>query len=280
MVYLLLTILLSSTFSLMMKHAHARAYGVLAVGCLNYVAAGVVGVVWATTAWSGPVPPLVLFLGCVGGTMYVLCYVSIMVLLDRQGIAVASAVTRMAIALPVLVSVVAWHEVPTAWQQAGLATTFVAILAFAPNGQRLRASGLWRRSWPLAACFVTAGVARLAMKTFTELCGSTRLPAYVGAWFGFAGLIALGMLLIGRIRPRGGDWPFGIVLGVVNVGTLLCSIRALDRVPAIVFFPATAAGSLALVTVLAAAVWRERLDKRTRWGLACACAALLLVHSR
>ena len=276
----MLTIALSATFSLMMKHAHARAYGVLAVGCLNYVAAGVLGVAWAAAAWSGPVPGLVLLLGCVGGTMYVLCYVSIMVLLDRQGISVASAVTRMAIALPILVSVVVWHEIPTGWQLAGLATTFGAILAFAPNAQQLRSLGLWRRIWPLAACFVTAGVARLAMKTFTQLCGSTRLPAYVGAWFGFAGLIALVMLLAGRIRPRGADWPFGIVLGVVNVGTLLCTIRALERVPAIVFFPATAAGSLALVTALAAAVWRERLDRRTRWGLAFACAALLLVNSR
>ena len=104
------------------------------------------------------------------------------------------------------------------------------------------------------------------------------MPVYIAAWFGFAGLIALGVLLVGRVRPRGADWPFGAALGLVNICALFCSIHALARLPAIVYFPANAVGSLALVVVLAALVWGERLNRRTRWGMALACAALVLVN--
>ena len=256
MIYLTLAILLSTVFSLMMKHAHARNYGVLAVGCLNYIVAGSVGIAWMVWQHPSSIPLLAIVFGCVGGTMYVLCYLAIMALLDRQGISVAAAMTRLAIAVPIVVSVVVWHEVPTVWQVVGLLVTFAAILMFEWRDPRQAAGRIWHHAWPLAGCFVSAGTARVAMAAFKHVCGEEHLPVYTAAWFGFAGLIALGVLLVRRMSPRGADWPFGAALGLVNIATLFCSINALDRVPTIVFFPATAVGSLVLVVILAACVWK------------------------
>lgn len=280
MLYLILTVVFSTTFSLMMKHAHARRYGVLAVGCLNYVAAGVIGVLWAAASGTDAIPVGVVALGCLGGTMYVLCYLAIMAMLQRQGISVAAAMTRLAIAVPILAAVFLWRELPNLSQSAGLAVTFAAILAFDLRGRTPGTRTAVRSVWPLAGCFVTAGISRLAMKTFSQLYAVNLLPAYIGVWFGFAGLIAVLVLGVGRLRPRGGDWPFGIALGVVNVAAMFCSIHALRRVSAIVFFPVSAVGSLALVAVLAAVVWKERLDRRTQLGLVLASAALVLVNLR
>ena len=278
MIYLILSVVLASTFSLMMKHAHARGYGLLAVGCLNYVVAGTVGLAWVAAVRPAAVPLPAIGFGCVGGGMYVLCYLAIMAMLDRQGISVATAVTRLAIAVPIVVAMCVWHEIPTVYQAFGLLVTFAAILAFELRDPRHAAGTLWHHAWPLAGCFLTAGLARLAMKAFTHVCGKGHMPVYIAAWFGFAGLIAVGVLLVGRVRPRGVDWPFGAVLGLVNVGTLFCSMNALARLPAIVFFPASAVGSLALVVVLAGLVWGERLNRRALWGVALACAALVLVN--
>lgn len=280
MTYLTLTILLSTAFSLMIKHAHARNYGVLAVGCLNYIVAGVIGIVWAALVRTEPLSWAAFGFGCLGGTMYVLCYLAIMVMLDRQGISVATAMTRLAIAIPIGVSIVVWHERPTWVQTVGLLLTFAAISAFDLRGIGRVTGSRWDRFWPLAACFLTAGCSRLSQKAFGHFCSEAQRPVYIASWFGFAGLIALVMLTARRIRPRGGDWPFGTALGLVNIGTLFCIINALQRVPAIVFFPVTAVGSLVMVVVFAAWLWGEHLDVRTRWGVALACAALVLVNLR
>ena len=278
MLYLLLTIALSSTFSLMMKHAHSRRYGVLAVGCLNYIAAGFCGVVWAAAVQSGPPPVGALAFGSVGGLMYVLCYISIMALLDRQGISIATAVTRLAIAVPIVASVVLWSERPTGLQTVGLGLTVLAILAFEFRDRGAADRSVWAHWWPLAGCFATAGLARLSMKAFTQLYGREQVQAYIGAWFAAAALVSLGLMMLRGIRPRGREWPFGIALGLVNVSTLFFTLLALRQVPAIVFFPVTAVGSLVVVVGLAAAVWRERLDRRTWWGMVLASAALVMVN--
>jgi len=104
-VYLVPVILLSAAFSLMMKDAHARRYNVLAVGCVNYVVAGIGGVLWAMPRLSEALSPGALLFGCFGGTMYVLTYLFIMVMLDRQGISIATTVIQLAIAVPILVAI-------------------------------------------------------------------------------------------------------------------------------------------------------------------------------
>ncbi len=278
--WLCFTILLSAAFNLMMKHAHVRGYGVLAVGCLNYVVAGLAAGGASLGGATGPLSVAALGYGCLGGTMYVLCYVFIMVMLERQGISLATVVTRLAIVVPIVAGVALWGERPTAWQTAGLALSFAAIVAIHHGGWGAATAGRWSRWWPLLGCFATAGVSRLSQRAFSHFCDPSQRPYYVAAWFGCAGVIAVGIMFARRIRPRGLDWPFGAALGLVNAATLYCSITALGSMPGIVFFPVTAVGSLVLVLLLAAVAYHERLDRRSRWGIALSVVAVVLVNLR
>jgi len=144
MLYLILTIAFSATFSLMMKHAHARRYGVLAVGCVNYIVAGIVATAWALTGQPEHLSGTAVIVGCIGGAMYVLCYLCIMVMLERQGISVATAMTRLAIAVPILTSVVVWSERPSMLQTLGLVLTLGAILLFDLQHGSRRHGGAWK----------------------------------------------------------------------------------------------------------------------------------------
>ena len=281
MLSLILVIVLASAFNLMMKHAHARNYSVLAVGCVNYVVAGIVSAVWVCArpgSHSVLSPEAVLF-GCLGGAMYVACYLFIMVMLDRQGIAVATAMTRLAIAVPILVAIAVWDERPGLLRTVGLLVTFAAILLFDNRASSAKlAGGLWHHAWPLAGCFLTAGASRLSQKAFSQLCDQAERPLYLATWFGFAGLLAIMLFIARRELPSARDMWFGSVLGGVNILSLFFTITALREVEATVFFPVTSAAGLVIVVALAACLWREPLDTRTCWGIALACCALVLVN--
>ncbi|NDK11661.1 MAG: hypothetical protein COZ06_13990 [Armatimonadetes bacterium CG_4_10_14_3_um_filter_66_18] len=201
-----------------------------------------------------------------------------MVMLERQGISVATAMTRLAIAVPIVVSILVWHERPNLWQTAGLVLTFVAILLFDTGANGRLPRDLWQAVWPLAGCFLTAGGSRLSQKAFAELCVGAERPLYLAAWFGSAGLVALGVLIARRMHPTREDLLLGAALGLVNIASLFCIVTALEQVSAIVFFPAASVASLVLVIALAAWWWKEQLAARTRWGLALACRALILVN--
>ena len=183
MVHLVLVILLSTAFSLMMKHAHARGYGVFAVGCVNYVVAGAIAGIGWLPQLSEAFSSRALLLGCAGGVMYVLCYLFIMVMLERQGISVATALTRLAIVVPVLASILLWNEKPTVLQVLGLGATFVAIMLFDLGSGSKMPSGFWRVIWPLVGCFATAGCSRLCQKAFRQLCARSDRPLFLASWF-------------------------------------------------------------------------------------------------
>ena len=278
MVFVICNIAFSSAFNLLMKYAHARRYGILAVGCVNYIVAGLVACLWFLSRRPDHVAVMATLFGCLGGLMYVLCYLCIMAMLDRQGISVATALTRLAIVVPIMAAVLFWHERPNGFQVSGLLLAGIAILLFDFRRFKTESAGFWQLVWPLAGCFFTAGGARLCQKAFGEYCRASERPAYIAAWFAFAGLVSLATLLIRRLRPTGRDVGLGTVLGLVNIATLFFILAALRNVATIIVFPATAVGSLVLVVTLASLVWHERMQPRTRWGIVLACAALVLVN--
>ena len=63
-------------------------------------------------------------------------------------------------------------------------------------------------------------------------------------------------------------------MGFYNVTSILTYLIALDRLSGIVVFPVQAAGGLALNTLFAATVWKERFARRTQLGIGIAVVGL------
>jgi multidrug transporter EmrE-like cation transporter len=100
--------------------------------------------------------------------------------------------------------------------------------------------------------------------------------------FGIAFLIGAAVVLWRGVRR--GIWPdrrtigWGLLLGVINYGSLEFILRAIERLPGTVVFPVNNIAIVLLAAVLGITVWDEHLSRLNRIGLGCAVVALVLLN--
>jgi uncharacterized membrane protein len=274
---LILATFLAAAFTLTLKHCHAFRLNLLTIGCWNYVVAAAASVIWAAPQLSWAMPNESLVYGSIGGLMYVLTFLAMTLLLDRHGISTAAAVVRISILVPIVVSIWAWDEIPTTVQWIGLVLALAALWQFRQESQAGGRPHAWQIWLPLLGCFLSNGLARLCQKAGAETCGLAGLPSFLAFWYVSSAIVAIGLLAVRRVRPRGGEWILGGFLGLINAGGLIFAVRGLSRFESVVFFPVAAIGGLALVVAVARTVYSERLSPRTWVGLAISCIALSLI---
>jgi drug/metabolite transporter (DMT)-like permease len=162
-----------------------------------------------------------------------------------------------------------------------------------------------RSALALAALTVlVSGAGLLAAKAFAELEQPAQRPVYVLSTY--AAAMVLGVLawpwrarfrqpapdlraedgsgpLAGSSkgegtgpRLRGPSLGLGIVVGTVNVAQIWVLLAALAQVPGVLAFPLSAAGGLALATLGAHLLWRERVGRRAGAGIGLAMLAAVL----
>jgi drug/metabolite transporter (DMT)-like permease len=121
------------------------------------------------------------------------------------------------------------------------------------------------------------------MKTFEEVYGASNSRVlFLLLAFGVA--FAIGAVVVGWRGLRRGTWPdartigWGVLLGVVNYGSLEFILRAIEQLDGTFVFPANNIAIVLLGALLGVYVWGERLSRLNRVGLACAALALLLLN--
>jgi len=135
----------------------------------------------------------------------------------------------------------------------------------------------------LALTFLAGGAVDVTMKTFEEIYGAANNRVlFLLLAFGIAFLIGAAVVVWRGIRR--GIWPdrrtigWGLVLGVINYGSLEFILRAIERLPGTVVFPVNNIAIVLLAAVLGITVWDEHLSRLNRIGLGCAVAALVLLN--
>jgi uncharacterized membrane protein len=99
--------------------------------------------------------------------------------------------------------------------------------------------------------------------------------------FGVAFLVGVGIVLWqGVVRdhwPTGRTLGWGLLLGIVNYGSLEFLLRAIEALPGPFVFPANNIAIMSLAALLGVSVWGEHLSRPNRIGLGLAAVALLLL---
>lgn len=141
----------------------------------------------------------------------------------------------------------------------------------------------WRAFGVLAVLFLSGGAVDVTMKAFQETFGATSSRVlFLLLSFGVAFLIGLVIVLWRGIRR--GQWPkqatvgWGVVLGVINYGSLEFILRAIRQLPGTVVFPVNNIAIVILAAVLGVTIWGERLSRLNQAGLGLAALALLLLN--
>ncbi len=279
MLLLAATIIANTSFALILRGAQHRRVDELAVGMVNYVFASSVYWVVAAIWWPEQGTPIAVNFGLVGGCFNVAIFLLLLTAMHLKGVAVSIAMVRLAVAVPLVASIVFFHEAPGMVQGWGIVLALVALpllsLDKGVSGEPLTL----RRMAMLLGLFVSNGMCLLLLKWYQTIGTSGGRFIYLATVFTVSGLI-VGLVWaraknrrLGRAEIVWGTW-----LGISNAVTNILIFTTLDVLLASVMFPILAAVGLSLTTIFAAVFWRE-IPGRLGWaGMALAVVAVVLAN--
>ena len=307
MVALAFAVACSVAIGVIFKHAGRRQLDRTALLTVNYAAA--VGVAVLLLAIGGrsveeglTLSASLVALGMGTGGVLIAGFFALAWATEVAGMSLAIGVMRVSVVVPFLASWWVWGEVPTPAQGVGMVLAAAAFFLLAhrrsapdpvPAGdapapdrtasiQMAAPSVDWHAAGVLTLTFCLGGAVDVSMKAFEEGfgAGNSRVLFLMMA-FGVAFLVGAAIVL--RRGMRRGRWPtgetiaWGLLLGVVNYGSLEFLLRAIEVLPGPFVFPANNIAIMTFAALLGVTAWGEHLSRTNRTGLVLAGIALLLL---
>lgn len=306
MLYLLLAILCSAAIAIIFKLSEAKEMNRYVVLACNYLAASIVSGAFLLcerreTPWPASVglsaslreignalvrtkPPALsdeaalvwaVGLGLSVGLIFFLGFLYYQLSVRRHGVGLAGTFAKLGIFLPMVLSLIIWRDRPTDRQWTGITLAATAILAV--NWPRRDKRFEWRLALILLGLF--SGLAEFSAKIFEKYGSMSFKSLFLLSTFATA-LVCAGTTagVFGK-RFSLRDVVTGLVLGLPNLFTAVFLIAALHAgVSAPVAYSAFGAGTIVIVTLAGALVWRERLGRREVAAIGLTIVALVVIN--
>ena len=267
MLFLVLSISCSVCIGLLLKQNEIEGRDRVVVVAANYIVATAVNCVMWGVEGFGSISGGAAGLGVLTGFQFVASFLLMMVCMGQVGVAITVSLTRIALVLPVVVSIVVYRESPSSWQIAGL---LFVLGAFCLLGKAKVAGTAERKQngvqWLLlGALFLCMGLNGVNLKVFQEQWGSGQLYGFLTVLFATAGVCSWVSLLVRKRRVLRGDFLRGLVVGVPNGLSSIFFVFALSRIAGTVAFAVNDVSVVIVSTFAAIVIWSE---KPNRYGWA------------
>jgi len=307
MVALAFAVACSVAIGVIFKHAGRRQLDRAALLTVNYASA--VGVAVLVLALGGrdvqgglTLSAGLVALGVGAGGLLIAGFFALAWATEVAGMSLAIGVMRVSVVVPFLASWLVWSEVPTPAQGIGMVLAMCAFFLLAhrrptpapasahapfPTGgfsavKQSTSSVDWYAAGVLGTTFCLGGGVDVSMKAFQEGFG-TQNSRVLFLLLAFGGAFLIGMAIVlwrGVVRdhwPTGRTLGWGLILGVVNYGSLEFLLRAIEALPGPFVFPVNNIAIMSLAALLGVTVWGEHLSRPNRIGLGLAAVALVLL---
>ena len=263
MLFLVLATLSSSVLALVLKRLDSgNTYGVY---FFNYVTCALLSFLTLEdkALWRGD--PLPLWLGAVGGLVYLASLAVYGYSIRKSGAVLASVFTRLGVLVPIIISVAFLGERPSWLQGAGIALAVAAAVVMngLPRGRASRPGG--KLLLPLLLTLLFNGCSDSMSKIFAYAGRREEDGLFVFFIFFFAGLFTLVLLLRQRKGLARRDVLLGALVGVPNFCASRLLLAALTRLPAFVVYPCYSVGAILVISLCSVLLFHERLSRR-QWG--------------
>lgn len=277
MLFLCLAVLSSAAISLIMRLSAHRVTARLSMLCANYLVCALLGAVYCgfrlvcpeVAGFSGT-----LGLGVLSGVLYLVSFVLFQWNTAKNGVVLSSVFMKLGLLVPIALSVVFFHEVPTWAQIAGFVIALAAIVVI--NGKSEGGAG--RIRWPLFVMLLLCGGADAMSKVFEVLGTAALADQFLFFTFAVALVLCVGVAAAKKERPGVRELLFGAVLGVPNFFSSKFLLLALKELPAVVVYPTFSIATMLIVTLAGVLLFQERLGKHQWLALGAILAALLLLN--
>lgn len=277
MLYLILAIMSSTMISVVMRLSSDKISANLSMLAVNYLICAVLGAgyagfdLWlpAATGFS-----LTVGLGVLSGVLYLSGFVMLQRSIRKNGIVLSSIFMKLGLLVPIGMSLLIFHEIPTPAQILGF---FIAVCAIVMINLKKDADAKGFGLGLIALLLVGGGCD--AMSKVFEVYGPANLSEqFLFYTFAVAFLLCAGIAAYGKERPGLRELMFGTLIGIPNFFSAKFLLLALGRLPAVVVYPSFSVATLLCITLAGVAVFRERLGKLQWVALTAIVAALALLN--
>ena len=249
--FLFLSLLSSLTIAIMLKFFEKWEYNRIVVIASNYAVACLLGIVLSKPSMmENSVIPFAVIVGL----LFFVTFVIYSVAIRKEGIAPAVTFGRISLAIPVLLSILLWGERPRISNFLGLVIIFTVVLSWEGRVRKLSAT--------LLTLFLLSGTIDASMKYFKVHFSSVNEGKFLLFIFLSAFLWSWTYILIVRKPLKVSHIIAGLTMGIPNFFSSFFLLKALEQVPAYVFFPFITIGLITLSALAGYIFFSENLPRR------------------
>lgn len=277
MIYLILTIIGASMFTFILRLSRGRISGKYAMYAADYFLCLILSGYYMG---YGNIYPAVdrnditLGLGIINGFLYLLSLFSYQYCIQKNGVVLPIIFSKLGVMIPLLTSILLFHETPTLLQIIGaiLAVVFMVLI----NYEKGHAKSPFNVS--LLLLFLIDGTSAAMAKVFGEVGNSALSAHFLFYTFVVAFALSLGLAIYKKEHFGLNEIGFGFGVGSATFFVSRFMLKALETVPAVIAYPTRAVGTLILVTMIGVVFFKERLKKQQWIAMAGIIAALTLLN--
>lgn len=277
MLYLLLIPVLYAYQNVASRFIQRVEINLYAVGAFTYLfSAALYGLVYGLH--PTPLPAHVVVGGIILGLLYVSTYLLFVPTLADRGVSIMAAMCQLSALVPMVASLLIWHEHPTVVRLTGAVLCLVAMPMLTLDKGVTDTELTGRKIATFVGMVVLNGGVLLAFKWFDELHAGPLLAGFMLTTF-VAATVAMAILWPAyRGRVTGPVLSWGGAMSLCYTGASLVIVLALKTYEGAIVFPFAEATAVALTVAFAAFAWREIPGQRGLVGIALVTVAAVLVN--
>jgi drug/metabolite transporter (DMT)-like permease len=279
---LLLAIIFSAMIPVLMKYAHNRNLADEVILTFNYLIALSVSIIFTLLKQENYIDLfsdsksiiILIAVGIVTGLMYYNAFYFYQKSVRDNGVSLSIAVGKMGIVIPMILSLILWHEIPTQLQWVGILMSMVAIgiINIKPKefkGVQIKTS--------LLMFFIIGGLGDFFNKLFEVNVGAQYTDLFLVMVFGTALIASLyNTIKLKNITKL--SVVYGVAVGIPNMLTAFFLISALGMMNATVVFPLYSGGAIMLSMLWSMFAFSEKLKRKDVVSIAMIFIALILIN--
>ena len=277
MVFLCLAILSSCAIALLMRISANKVTAKLSMLSVNYLICSLLGAAYAgfdlicpdVSGFSTTVA-----LGVLGGILFLVSFMLLQWNTGRNGIVLSSVFMKLGLLVPMILSVLVFHELPTWTQITGFCFALIAIVLI--NFKKENSGSRFR--WELLVLLLMGGGADAMTKVYEVLGPAALSNQFLFYIFAVALVLCVALVVYKKERPGIRELLFGAAIGIPNFFSSKFLLRSLADLPAVVVYPSFSIATMLIATLAGVFFFKERLQKLQWLALIAIVAALCLLN--
>ena len=277
MIQLLLAIGSSAMVSIVMRLSNGKVKGNVAMLAMNYLMCLTVSAVLAFPGGlfpQSPGLPGTLAMGTVHGILYLGSFVLFQWNVKENGVVLPATFMKLGLLVPMVVSVLAFGEMPGLWQGIGFALAVGAILLVNLE----KDNSVLSSRWALPLLLLAGGTADAMSKVYEELGDPGLSPQFLFYTFLVAFVLCVGLMKVKKQSVGKNEMLYGLLIGVPNFFSARFLLGALEQLSAVIVYPTYSVATIAVVSLAGVGLFREKLSRRQWFAMGIIGVALVLLN--